>query len=412
MRFARWLLPIVLLFSTPGFGQSAAPTMSWEGLQSLIRTRHITSIESLLRELPREYKDYYFLIYNTRSQQNASYELPRIVLYGRDGRFLMAVTSNPQGQGSHLVEILEYKDNTPGELPRFKPREVDFQAIEQHRNQDAFIVDPPQCASCHRETTRPNIDPYSGWSGFYGSTDNRMRVGSAEDSGYTRFLRQRPNNDRLRQLRQLSVTVDAVGDGHYRIIKNAIVDIGPLSHFQILVSAFNFRSLAARLWSNQQWRPYLSAVARLCLDSTDSNPESYLPQPLEHEGHRGEVSARITTAFADLVTSTAQAQASDFQLRRDAIQANNGPLEPYLRNIDESTVRTTALYRFASNAMGVELDNWSTSINEGSLSFATPINGILALSRYIRDLARSQDSTRYIRTSCEDLQLMSRQSLR
>jgi hypothetical protein len=173
---------------------SAAP-FRYTDLEAIIRTKHITSIDELLPQLPAEYLRYYTFLYNSHSlqQKYVTPAEPRAIVYGPDAQLLMAFTNRDDS-----LETIEFD----AKADRFVFRALDF-SFEKPLDPPP-VENPPLCLSCHGQDPRPNWDAYNMWPGAYGSMS---RVGcdtivadTREFNAYTEFLSGKRKQDRYHHL--------------------------------------------------------------------------------------------------------------------------------------------------------------------------------------------------------------------
>lgn len=143
-------------------------TTNYEWLVQLIEREKLTSIEQVLPKLPAHYRSEYVFMYRSRSLQGASFENPRVILFGKDASFLLTFNGDPKHEGYNKLEIIQFRD---------KEKRFEFREIELTPGQPARFSgpNPQKCLACHQSNVRvgidprPNWEPYSIWPGAYGS---------------------------------------------------------------------------------------------------------------------------------------------------------------------------------------------------------------------------------------------------
>ena len=118
-----------LLFSLIGsaiWAASSAQTTPFDfaSLLSLLQREHIDSIEQLLASLPAEQRSHYAVMFESRSLQSASFENPRVILFGPDARFIVTFNGSPAQRGFSTLETMEFDEQTK----QFRLRELQFAA--------------------------------------------------------------------------------------------------------------------------------------------------------------------------------------------------------------------------------------------------------------------------------------------
>jgi hypothetical protein len=146
-----------------------APTFTFEDLMKLINTKHITSIDNLIPELPEALRHSYTLMRKTGSLQDASREAPRAILFGKDAKLILTFNGEPAQLGYDELEVIQFRDQTK----EFEFRDINFAG-------GRLVVSKPNpidCVSCHSGLNtnlglRPNWMPYNQWFGAFGEHDD------------------------------------------------------------------------------------------------------------------------------------------------------------------------------------------------------------------------------------------------
>jgi hypothetical protein len=173
------------------FASEAA--LSQDAVVALARDGQVRSVDELLPLLPEEYRRGRALIHASRSLQAASRENPRVVLFGRTGKLLIAFNGAPTQRGYDDLEMLEIGDDGA-----FRLREIQF-SRDGSSEPKISAVNPGKCVSCHGEPARPVLDNFPEWPGFFGLR-HEVRGGSLDDKA----------------LRALSARVREGSGGRYR----------------------------------------------------------------------------------------------------------------------------------------------------------------------------------------------------
>ncbi|MEQ1879057.1 MAG: hypothetical protein ABL958_20625, partial [Bdellovibrionia bacterium] len=210
----RSLWALVLFFS------ASAQAFTFEDLAAIIKSGNVKSIEQLLPLLPEELRADYVLMYRSRSLQDASFENPRAIMFGKDARLVLSFNGDPSHKGFSEIEAIQYREKEA----RFEFREIQFGA-----RVDISAANPAKCLKCHQAATRtgvdprPNWEPYSFWPGAYGAADGFfkpslsrqqieknlskdpemlaiVRAGDGERAGLERYQANAPNHPRYKYL--------------------------------------------------------------------------------------------------------------------------------------------------------------------------------------------------------------------
>lgn len=134
-------------------------------LQSLIEKEQLRTIEDLLPRLPADLRTHYVLMETSLSNQKATLQNPRAILFDEWANFIIAFNGDSSLQGHDRLETIEYNEET---------EEYEFREIVYRANglrPEYSDVNPSQCLGCHKHTPRPNWDPYPFWEGSFNLTD-------------------------------------------------------------------------------------------------------------------------------------------------------------------------------------------------------------------------------------------------
>lgn len=184
----------------------AAPTVSvtpyLDLLEDQIRTQSPTSLEKMLEILPSSMKQKYLIVYNSRSTQSATIDLPRIILTTPDHQFFLSFSGNTTASDTSFDSRLEIIEN-------YGLGDSRFAEITFINNRAQLNRSPTNCITCHRGS--PIFDGYPHWPGFIGSTHNGRAYGENSGSGkiarlefeeqaLNNFIHSAPSHPRYRYL--------------------------------------------------------------------------------------------------------------------------------------------------------------------------------------------------------------------
>ncbi|MBY0470170.1 hypothetical protein K2X30_03310 [bacterium] len=178
------------------FSYSQSPTYDW--LKDQVIAQNIQDVDTMLSILPLEYRTNYTLVYGSRSLQGASYQYPRAILFGGDGKLILAFNGHPSQRNYDKVEIIQFDDGSD----TFLFNEIKFSP----GSRPEFRENPKSCTLCHRQELRPIWDTYAPWPGVYGSDDDQIDFIKAEQESFEKFKKAKPGMDRYRQLGELKAT--------------------------------------------------------------------------------------------------------------------------------------------------------------------------------------------------------------
>ena len=126
----------------------------------------IRSIEDFIAALPADYLSRHTFVYGTRSLQGASFEFPRVIVFGEDAKEMIAFNGNSQQAGFQQIEVMRFNDQSQS----FQLHEIDFKESSAHVSE----ANPAKCLRCHGLSPRPNWNAYFFWPGLYGSEDDSL----------------------------------------------------------------------------------------------------------------------------------------------------------------------------------------------------------------------------------------------
>ena len=351
------LLPLLLVLAASA---ARADNFNFASLEALLRTHDAGTVEELLAALPEAQRHNYALVFDSRSLQEASFESPRVILYGPDARFVLTFNGAAAQRGFRLVETLEFDVATR----EFRMRELEF---PERPGGAAAVrisqVDPERCTRCHGSPPHPVWDSFPLWPGAYGE-----RYGSTlsepERAGLERFLAQQPGHPRYRQLLDIARYVDArtfrAGAGAQY---SAAVREPPNAELSADLGNLQFEAIAARLTRQPAfaaWRYALLGVA----DGGCAPLSDFYPDTLWRTQR---------PAFERFAHDTARGNAEEAQLKAQRLAS--GAAAPAPAGSD-----TLLPLRFvAESALGIPTRSWTLALESGTYDFTRPPSATLPL---------------------------------
>jgi hypothetical protein len=146
-----------------------AEEMTYDKLLEVISTKKLTTIESVIAELPEHMKNNFILMYNSRSLQDASPTSPRAIVYTPTTSFVIAFNGGKKNQkGYNTIEAIQFRHDQK----RFEFHELTFDGKGLPVPSEA---NPKKCVECHQSPDRKEVDmrfnwePYSTWLGAFGA---------------------------------------------------------------------------------------------------------------------------------------------------------------------------------------------------------------------------------------------------
>ncbi len=353
-------------------------------LEKLIRDHQVTTIEELLPLLPQDYRQFYTFIYESRSVQkdNVFPTFPRIVFYGADASFLIAVTKNPNTPPKvtidDAIETIDFDEATNA----FAFRRLSFHPGTSPVD-PAPAVNPPLCLSCHGSDPRPNWDTYNVWPGVYGSVSrlncDAMEPGTPELTHYLEFQKTNRSSERYQYVpKELTDFGSCPHDPAVEMtFVNATVT-DPNADLSQKIFQLNLRRIQRLVRTSAAYSKYRflwAALSRNCLSA--ENLESYFPP--------GFASQKGFPVYDDWVTQVVARAKAEFAQRLALFEKNNkgsaaeASRQPIDFMDDKDPLGGGFGHRFAvswitllANRMGLDQDRWSTAFEFGSLDYATP----------------------------------------
>jgi cytochrome c553 len=404
VRGALWLLAAML----PAAPSVQAGSFDFAALQTLLRSQDIGSVEQLLAALPAPQRARYALVFNSRSLQGATPELPRVILFGPDARLILTFNGSPAQRGFRVVETMEFDDAGK----EFRLRELVFPERAAGADQvQVSEVNPTHCARCHGAPPRPVWDSFPLWPGAYGERYG-ARLTARERAGLAAFLALQPTHPRYRQLLGVQRFADpetfhpsAVGQ------YGALAQEPPNAELGTALSRLQSQAIVRELVRQPAFASYQYALLGVA-DSSCGGLAEFYPDALWRQ-RRG--------ALERFARDTAAANAREAQLK--AARAADGGFARTARaaraaSSDNALVQLRFL---AESALGVDTRAWTLALEKGTYDFTLPppaaqplreglLAEVAARDAAVQDLSRyssSSDGDRY----CNYLKRRSRAAL-
>jgi len=339
-----------------------ADNFGFESLQSLVRTHDVATVEELLAALPEAQRRDFALVFDSRSLQAASFENPRVVLYGPDARFVVTFNGDAAQRGFRTLETLEFDAVTR----EFRLRELEFP--ERPGGAAAVRVsetNPERCTRCHGSPPHPVWDSFPLWPGAYGERYGAT-LSEPERAGLERFLARQPDHPRYRQLLDVARYADAhtfrPGAGAQYA---ATVREPPNAELSADLGDLQFQAIAARLMRQPAfaaWRYALLGIA----DGSCAPLADFYPEALWRTQR---------AAFERFARDTARGNAQEARLKGQRLAAR--VTEPAPAGSD-----TLLPLRFvAESALGIPTRSWTLALESGTYDFSRPPFATLPLRR-------------------------------
>jgi hypothetical protein len=296
----------------------AHSTASFSALDVEKLLRQSGSVDEVLKKLPQEIRENFFLVYSSRNKlQAASMAEPRIVVSSKDASFLMTVSGSKQAEGGNTVEILQENADGTG----YDAYSANYSAARGfwQRTQVTIEKNPASCVTCHGERMRPIWEQYPRWVGIYGSNEDRLHYlfdlappgwtgdSQARDSALRQaYLERGRSNPEVLAFKKFKQALEVAGPNNRYASLHGLrdADLGTLEKKNILFEdrlvKAEMRQLVQYMLTDPQFSRYRAAL----LGFTE------LIFPYVNSGFMGKVEARKWLGlFPEVVASSQPEQA-------------------------------------------------------------------------------------------------------
>jgi hypothetical protein len=221
---------------------TASRAMDLAELKALVARGQVTRIADLVAMLPARDRSHFALVFDSRSLHEASFENPRVILYGETGRVIVTFNGAPEQRGFEALEVAAFDEATSS----FTFVEVLFPAeVGQRGPVTISEPNPEKCRACHGERPRPLWDSHPLWPGAYGER-YLQPLSEPEQRGVRAFLAHQPTHPRYRSLvdAQRFASADTFAPGAQRRYDGAARP-SPNEELARLLASMNARRLVA-----------------------------------------------------------------------------------------------------------------------------------------------------------------------
>lgn len=198
-------------------------------------------------------------LHHTGSLQYATFEEPRVLLFGRGA--VLAFERSPNQEGVGRVEMIEFNPDEG----RFQPGEISFFGKHNIKMES----EPKKCSSCHGKNPNPIWAPYSAWPKAFRSNGGFFWESEIEQEYYRNF------RDRKNKV------------GIYKYVKAEAPenhDNSILEYTQFLSVLNNMRMMSILRQNNHLIKPFrytLAAILNGCTNETRKKPKKDRTYQLE-----------------------------------------------------------------------------------------------------------------------------------
>lgn len=333
---------------------------NFERTVDLIKSCKIKSLDRLLPLLPTKYRSNYTLAYGTLAVQDASPDYPQVIMFGHDGKLLMAFNGHSSQRGYHNLEMIEFKDET---------KTFEFRDIEFPQNSSGNVkfskANPIKCLGCHGDRPRPLWDNWVLWSGKYGAEMNTLTA--HENKLYKQF---EPYRLKGRYKYLLSSYLGPVrtpyGPGTMLDFSNIKLDD--------IINSLVPQKIAREIVNESRLNKFKYAILG-SLSCSKTPVEDFLPKEIKNKFHLN---------LNSLIENTRQLDSQEMKNRID-LQENFAEFPVTGRYVvqnkyrleDESyagrnfEILRTARVRYIVENNRISTSDWASAFNKGKLSFST-----------------------------------------
>ena len=126
-------------------------------IQRFLTNNAVTSPEAFIEALPDLYKQRFSWVYDSKAlaQDHVSFEHPRFLTWGADGRYIFAWNTDPDAP-EDLLEVIEF----------LRQNDDDWTAgVIDFSGDTPRITEPTSCQVCHGSTNKPLWGAFGAWDG-------------------------------------------------------------------------------------------------------------------------------------------------------------------------------------------------------------------------------------------------------
>ena len=260
-------MPKILFASLILAGVSLSFAKDAKHIRDLVESKQgIHSFDEILREFSSEYRSHYTVMYHSGSEQGASEDNPRVIMYGRDAKTILGFNGHPSQKGFNTLEMIQFNDETK----EFEFYQISFQ---DGKRVTMSPPNPKACTECHGTPPRPNWEQYDKWPGAFGSDEDRLYDDEKERSKFKEFANRNRKDTRygwLENLKENYAPQDSDANRYMAKFTKAETN----ARFTSLLGILNAKRMAKRLMSSpsyekNKWRIAMTILG--CRKDPDAN---------------------------------------------------------------------------------------------------------------------------------------------
>lgn len=355
----------------------ASDILDWVETQS---SPPVRSVEALIEKLPRAYRSYFVLQYESHSNHQADPLHPRIIFFGPDAKLLVGVSGLVSDPFYNTIEMIEYEPQSAS----FSFYSIHFDSQGQKPQVER---NPKDCQRCHGPDPKPNWESYNLWPGAYGSVHDQILAGTEEHQWFQKFVATYPSSSRYRFLPSpfFVEAQDSFGSRHFYLSHQGV---GPGSSLSILLNFLNRDRMAKRLLSSPKHLKYRPAFVAALIGC---------PQPITEFLSR-DLKDQHPIDYSQTLTETRDLMIKDFNRKLKVLVRHLGiPQSKIAQQADPFGMRPEEQERVAKlrflltqRNSKIDFDRWPLSISKTSLDFNDGVSGLENLIGHYLPLAYSE----------------------
>jgi hypothetical protein len=328
------------------------------------------SVDGVLGQLPREMRERFIFMTDSRSAQEASYRFPRVILKSPLSEVTLTFNTHPQQRGYDQIEMIYWNSAKQ----TFEFEELKFESGAWSAKLE---TNPRSCINCHQSPARPNWDPYRLWAGQTPFQADILVKDSLETDLYLDFVARAERKegrfrflipaftkqrilDSFKDRKQVMASIDLGGDGFGAELYDAYSTLNKCRIEHSLRSHPAFPAFGPAVWA--------------IINCGDSEPGELIPQDVKS------LLAANQSVTGDLRADTERRQKAAIGGRQarqrkffETWIADAGKVDREMTKVDfddtEISTDTVAQLRFLLEPLGVNVKNFSMSLDEESYTF-------------------------------------------
>lgn len=330
-----------------------------DNFSALLDSTRPTRVEDVLAHMSaspdwQSFLKGYLFVFKSQSVQQGTYDSPRTIVYGADGKMMMTFLGGPEKNGRDAIEVSCFRENKRA----FEYFELGFDGLHSPRLENP---NPGKCLVCHGSDPRPNWNAYNFWPGIYGAisfgSTSAVYTDTPEYPHYKEFLNGNRQKGRYANLaKAVTPPPEGISNNYSYVTSTNGMGTDPTGDLTTIVNALNEFRIGRMIASHPAFprTKYLFYAIELSCKPIDS----FVPAPLQTK----------VRPLADLQKEIGNVQATEF--------ANLHVMSGYpsdLNGIDfsSSSAEKIAELRYAMSFLGMDFQRISTGFSSGTYNFTS-----------------------------------------